>query len=114
MPIIQGKITGTNATSVLTIGGNEPIEIFQIELHSTHDQAQTVQLYFVPASNGNVGTAGLGNEKESLSLAAGQSIAFVAPKVPWKFTEENYTIQIKSSVANVLNYWIATAEDGIL
>lgn len=114
MPVSQGKLSTTNATTILTVGSGESVEVFQIELHSVHSAAQTVQLYFVPASGGNVGTAVLDNEKESLSLAAGGSITFVAPKAPWKFTTQNYTIQLKSSVANVLNYWITTAVNGTL
>ena len=114
MPVIQGQINTTNATTVLTVGLNESVEVFQIELHSVHSAAQTVQIYLVPPSGGSAGIAGLTNEKESFSLAAGGSIAFVAPKAPWKFSSQNYTIQIKSSVANVLNYWITTAVNGTL
>lgn len=113
MPINQGQLNSVNATAVMTVG-SETIEVFQIELHSVHSSGQTVQLYFVPPSGGNVGTAGLTNEKESISLPAGGSITFVAPKAPWKFNSQNYTIQLKSSVANVLNYWITTAVNGTL
>jgi hypothetical protein len=38
----------------------------------------------------------------------------VAPKAPWKYTAENDTIQLESSVAAVLNYFVTVAIDGVL
>ena len=90
------------------------MEIFQIELHSVHSTTQTAQVFFVPNSGGIVGTTGLTNEKESMSLAAGASISLVAPKSPWIMTGANDTIQLSTTVAAVLNYWITYAVDGVL
>lgn len=115
MSIIQGQIASADTpTAVVTVGASQEVEVFQIELHSVHNTTQTVQVFFVPNSGGAVGTAGLTNEKESFTLAAGESLTLVAPKAPWKYTAENDTIQLESNVANVLNYFVTVAIDGVL
>jgi uncharacterized protein YjdB len=113
MPILQGQIASADTpTAVVTVGAAQEIDVFQIELHSVHDQSQIVQVFFVPNNGGSLGAAGLTNEKESFSLAPGASLTLVAPKAPWKYTAQNDTIQLKSSA--VLNYFITVAIDGVL
>jgi uncharacterized protein YjdB len=113
MPVIQGQITSANTpTAVVTVGAGQELEVFSIELHSVHSTVQTIQVFFVPNNAGVAGTAGLTNEKESFTLAAGESLTLVAPKAPWKFSGENDTVQLESSVAAVLNYVVTVAIDG--
>lgn len=115
MATIQGQIsTANSATTVLSVSTGQILEIFQIELHSVRDQVQIVQIYFVPNSGGSTGTAALSNEKESISLAAGASLALVAPKAPWKLSSQGDSIQLKTNANNVLNYWITYAINGEL
>lgn len=115
MSLIQGQIAlADTPTAVITVGAAQSVEVFSIELHSVHSITQTVQVFFVPNAGGVVGTAGLTNEKESFTLAAGESLTLVAPKAPWKFSAENDTIQLESSVAAVLNYVVNVAIDGVL
>lgn len=115
MSLIQGQIAlADTPTAVVTVGAAQTVEVFSIELHSVHSANQIVQVFFVPNAGGSVGTADLTNEQESFTLAAGASLALVAPKAPWKYSAQNDTIQLESSVAAVLNYRVVVAIDGVL
>ena len=112
---IQGQVSLANtATTVLTVGLSQAVEIFSIELHSVSPSSQNIEVYFVKQSGGNVGTAGLSNRKEAFTLPANGSLALVAPKAPWKYTSQNDTIQIKTNTAAALNYNITVAVNGVL
>ena len=89
-----------SAAAVLTNGASTTTYIRLIVIHNANTSSETVKLYNVPDSSGEVGTAGVTNKfyEETLDANDTRLIEFAAPGVILE--SENDTIQAVTDTAS--------------